>query len=201
MANDFKRIGKDHQMKHNELKDLYIDELRDLYDAENKLVKALPKLAKAANSDKLRSGFEEHLEQTRGHVERLEEIFEALSEKPTGKKCAGMAGLVKEGEEIMDEDFSEEVMDAALISAAQRVEHYEIAAYGCVSAWAELLGESEANALLEKTLGEEKETDQKLTELSEEINVEAKGSGEEGEEGEEKASQATFNRKAKGARA
>jgi ferritin-like metal-binding protein YciE len=201
MANDFKWIGKDHKMKHNELKDLYIDELRDLYDAENKLVKALPKLAKAANSDKLRSGFEEHLEQTRGHVERLEEVFEAFGEKPTGKKCAGMAGLVKEGEEIMDDDFSEEVMDAALISAAQRVEHYEIAAYGCVSAWAELLGESEANALLEKTLGEEKETDQKLTELSEEINVEAKGSGEEGEEGEEKASQATFNGKAKGARA
>ena len=188
-------------MKHNELKDLYIDELRDLYDAENKLVKALPKLAKAANSDKLRSGFEEHLEQTRGHVERLEEIFEALGEKPTGKKCAGMAGLVKEGEEIMDDDFSEEVMDAALISAAQRVEHYEIAAYGCVSAWAELLGESEANALLEKTLGEEKETDQKLTELSEEINVEAKGSGEEAKQGEEEASQAAFNRKAKGARA
>lgn len=188
-------------MEHNELKDLYIDQLRDLYDAENKLVKALPKLAKAANSDKLRSGFEEHLEQTRGHVERLEEIFEALGEKPTGNKCAGMAGLVKEGEEIMDEDFSEQAMDAALISAAQRVEHYEIAAYGCVSAWAELLGESEANALLEKTLEEEKETEQKLTELSKEINVEAKSAGEEGEEGEEEASQATLNRKAKGARA
>jgi ferritin-like metal-binding protein YciE len=201
MANDFKWIGKDHKMEHNELKDLYIDELRDLYDAENKLVKALPKLGKAANSDKLRAGFEEHLEQTRGHVERLEEIFEALGEKPAGKKCAGMAGLVKEGEEIMDQDFSEEVMDAALISAAQRVEHYEIAAYGCVSAWAQLLGESEANALLEKTLEEEKETDQKLTELSKEINVEAKGSGEEAKQGEEEASQAAFNRKAKGARA
>jgi ferritin-like metal-binding protein YciE len=150
-------------MEHNELKELYIDELRDLYDAENKLVKALPKLAKAAGSDKLRAGFEEHLEQTRGHVERLEEIFEALDEKPTGKKCAGMAGLVKEGEEIMDEDFSAEVMDAALISAAQRVEHYEIAAYGCVSAWAQLLGESEANALLEKTLEEEKEDSDETT--------------------------------------
>src|ERR1700738_1266352 len=166
-------------MAHNELKELYIDELRDLYDAENKLVKALPKLAKAANSDQLRAGFEEHLEQTRGHVERLEEIFEGLDEKPTGKKCAGMAGLVKEGEEIMDEDFSAEVMDAALISAAQRVEHYEIAAYGCASAWAQLLGESEANALLEKTLEEEKETDQKLTQLAEEINVKARGSVEE----------------------
>jgi ferritin-like metal-binding protein YciE len=185
-------------MEHNELKELYIDELRDLFDAENKLVKALPKLAKAASSDKLRAGFEEHLEQTRGHVERLEEIFEGLDEKPTGKKCAGMAGLVKEGEEIMDEDFSAEVMDAALISAAQRVEHYEIAAYGCVSAWAQLLGESEANALLEKTLEEEKETDQKLTQLAEEITVEAKGSGEEEEEGSDET---IPGRKAKSARA
>jgi ferritin-like metal-binding protein YciE len=185
-------------MEHNELKELYIDELRDLYDAENKLVKALPKLAKAAGSAKLRAGFEEHLEQTRGHVERLEEIFEALDEKPTGKKCAGMAGLVKEGEEIMDEDFSAEVMDAALISAAQRVEHYEIAAYGCVSVWAQLLGESEANALLEKTLEEEKETDQKLTQLSEEINVVAKGAGKEEEEDPDET---TPIRRAKSARA
>jgi ferritin-like metal-binding protein YciE len=174
-------------MKHNALKDLYIDELKDIYDAENRLVKALPKLAKAATSDDLRAGFEAHLEQTRGHVERLKEIFEGLGEKPTGKKCAGMMGLVKEGEEIMDEDFEGEVMDAALISAAQRVEHYEIAAYGCVAAWAELLGEEEAQALLEQTLQEEKDTDQKLTELSEQINVEAKSeSGEdEGEEEED----------------
>jgi ferritin-like metal-binding protein YciE len=174
-------------MKHNALKDLYIDELKDIYDAENRLVKALPKLAKAATSDDLRAGFEAHLEQTRGHVERLKEIFEGLGEKPTGKKCAGMMGLVKEGEEIMDEDFEGEVMDAALISAAQRVEHYEIAAYGCVAAWAELLGEEEAQALLEQTLQEEKDTDQKLTELSEQINVEATSeSGEdEGEEEED----------------
>jgi ferritin-like metal-binding protein YciE len=186
-------------MKHNELKGLYIEELRDLYDAENRLLKALPKLAEAASSDKLRAGFEEHLEQTRGHVGRLEEILEELDVKPTGKKCAGMTGLVKEGQEIMDEDFSAEVKDAALISAAQRVEHYEIAAYGCVSAWAQLLGESEANALLEKTLEEEKETDQKLTELSEAINVEAKGSGDEAEQEED--DQATPARKAKSARA
>ncbi len=184
-------------MKHNELKELYIDELRDLYDAENRLVKALPKLAKASSSEKLREGFESHLEQTRGHVDRLKEILDALGEKPTGKTCAGMAGLVKEGDEMMGEDFSDEVMDAALISAAQRVEHYEIAAYGCLSAWAQLLGESEANALLEKTLEEEKETDQKLTELSEEINVEAKGSGSE----EEESDQPAPARKAKSARA
>jgi ferritin-like metal-binding protein YciE len=184
-------------MEHNELKQLYINELRDLYNAENQLVKALPKMAKKASSEQLRSGFEEHLDQTNGHVSRLEEIFEALGQKPSGKKCSGMAGLVKEGEEMMEEDFSEEVMDAALISAAQRVEHYEIAAYGCVATWAELLGESEANALLEKTLEEEKETDQKLTELAEEINVEAKGFGEQGKEEEEDAPA----RKTKGARA
>src|SRR5262249_15377504 len=107
--------GRGNSMKHNALRDLYIDELKDIYDAENRLVKALPKLAKAATSDDLRAGFEAHLEQTRGHVERLQEIFQGLGEKPTGKKCNGMMGLVKEGEEIMDEDFEGEVMDAALI--------------------------------------------------------------------------------------
>src|SRR5882757_3658505 len=176
-------------MEHNALKDLYIDELKDIYDAENRLVKALPKLAKAATSDELRSGIEAHLEQTRGHVERLQEIFKDLGEKPSGKKCNGMIGVLKEGEEIMDEDFEGEVMDAALISAAQRVEHYEIAAYGCVAAWAELLGETDAVSLLERTLEEEKETDQKLTELSRQINVEAKGESEDSEQGSEQASE------------
>lgn len=166
-------------MEHRALKELYIDELRDIHNAETQLVKALPKMAKASNSDQLRAGFESHLEQTRDHVERLEEIFEALGEKPTGKKCAGMQGLVKEGEEMIEEDFEGEVMDAALISAAQRVEHYEIAAYGCVKTWAGLLGENDAQALLEQTLEEEKETDAKLTELSEKINVAAKVQGEE----------------------
>jgi ferritin-like metal-binding protein YciE len=184
-------------MEHSALKELYIDELRDIYNAESQLVKALPKMAKASTSDELRSGFESHLEQTRGHVRRLEEIFDALNEKPTGKKCAGMQGLVKEGEEIMDEDFEGQVMDTALISAAQRVEHYEIAAYGCVRSWAELLGESEAASLLEKTLEEEKATDQKLTELSEKINVEAKGQDEEGQEEE----QPQTRKKARSARA
>jgi ferritin-like metal-binding protein YciE len=184
-------------MEHSALKELYIDELRDIYNAESQLVKALPKMAKASTSDELRSGFESHLEQTRGHVQRLEEIFDALNEKPTGKKCAGMQGLVKEGEEIMDEDFEGQVMDTALISAAQRVEHYEIAAYGCVRSWAELLGESEAASLLEKTLEEEKATDQKLTELSEKINVEAKGQDEEGQEEE----QPQTRKKARSARA
>ena len=174
-------------MQHNALMELYVDELKDLYDAENRLVKALPKVSKAASSDKLRSALEEHLEQTRGHVDRLKEIFDNLGEKPTGKKCAGMIGILKEGEEIVEEDFEDDVMDAALISAAQRVEHYEIAAYGCVRTWADLLGENEASALLDKTLEEEKETDEKLTQLAEEINVQAKDAGSEDEEGEEEA--------------
>ena len=185
-------------MEHNALMELYVDELKDLYDAESRLVKALPKVAKSATSEKLRSAVEEHLEQTKGHVDRLKEIFDNLGEKATGKKCAGMMGILKEGEELMDEDFEGEVMDAALISAAQRVEHYEIAAYGCVRTWAELLGENEASSLLEKTLEEEKETDEKLTQLAEEINVQAKEQGSEGEEGEEEEAP---RGKARGARA
>jgi ferritin-like metal-binding protein YciE len=166
-------------MAENGLRELYLDELRDLYSAENQLVKALPKMAKAANSDELREGFEEHLEQTNGHVQRLEQIFEALGESPKGKKCVGMEGLVKEGSEIMDEDFEGAVMDAALIGAAQRVEHYEIAAYGTVVAFAEQLAESEHVSLLKETLEEEKETDEKLTTLSEDINSQASSEGGE----------------------
>jgi len=157
----------------NTLRALYIDELRDIYNAEKQLTKALPKMAKAASSEELRNGFTEHLEQTKGHVERLEQIFEALGERPSGKKCAGMEGLVEEGSEIMDEDFEGSLMDAALISAAQRVEHYEIAAYGTVCAFGELLGETQSVSLLQQTLEEEKETDEKLTELSKQINSEA----------------------------
>ena len=160
-------------MEHEDLRDLYIDELRDIYSAETQLVKALPKMAKAATSDELRSGFEEHLEQTRGHVSRLEQIFEDLDEKPSGKKCAGMEGLVKEGGEMIKNEFEGEVKDAGLIGAAQRVEHYEIAAYGTVRAFAELLGDRNAVDLLSQTLEEEKETDKKLTQLASEINVEA----------------------------
>src|ERR1700733_6424039 len=123
-------------MEKNALKELYIDELRDIYNAENQLVKALPQMAKAATSDDLRTGFEEHLEQTKGHVQRLEQIFAELDEKPTGKKCKGMEGLVEEGKEKKSKEMIDEqesaVLDAGLISAAQRVEHYEIAAHGCV---------------------------------------------------------------------
>lgn len=170
-------------MPEDGLKELYIDELKDLYNAENQLLKALPKMAKAASSDELKQGFEEHLDQTRGHVQRLERIFKSLGENPKGKKCAGMEGLVKEGSEVMDEDFEGALMDAALIGAAQRVEHYEIAAYGTVSEFAKILGETDHVSLLEQTLEEEKETDEKLTELAKQINPQA---NEETEQNEEK---------------
>ncbi len=188
-------------MKQTALKELYVDELRDIYSAENQLTKALPKMAKAATSDELRSGFEEHLEQTKGHVKRLDQIFQSLGEKPTGKKCKGMEGLIEEGKEMIEEDELEgEALDAGLISAAQRVEHYEIAAYGCVRTYANLLGESDAAELLEETLDEEKETDQKLTQLAEEINVEA--NAEEGDECEdEEKPKPTRRGKARAARA
>lgn len=160
------------------LKELYIDELKDLYSAETQLVKALPKMAKSAASDELRQGFEEHLEQTKGHVQRLEQIFEALGESPKGKKCQGMEGLIAEGSEVAEEDYEGNILDAALIGAAQRVEHYEIAGYGTVRAMAEVLGEDEHVSLLTETLDEEKETDEKLTELAQEVNTSGTSEGE-----------------------
>jgi ferritin-like metal-binding protein YciE len=168
----------------NSLRELYVEHLRDLYDAENQLIKALPKMAKEASSDELRQGIEEHLEQTRGQAERLEQIFEQLGERPKGKKCKGMQGLIEEGQETLDEDMEEDTKDAAIIAAAQRVEHYEISGYGTARTYANLLGENEAAELLEETLNEERETDQKLTQLAEQINVEA-AQGEEVEEEEE----------------
>ena len=169
-------------MTKNSLRELYVDELKDLYSAEKQITRALPKMAKKASSEELKEAFQEHLKQTEGQIERLDQIFELLGERASGKKCIGMEGLLKEGSEIMNEDFSDEVLDAALIAAAQRVEHYEIAAYGTVCAYADLLEESEHASLLRDTLEEEKETDQKLTEISELVNVEAKQGGEEGEE-------------------
>ena len=143
-------------MTKNSLLGLYVDELRDIYNAEKQLTKALPEMAKAATTEDLRNGFTEHLEQTRGHVERLEQIFEALGQRASGKRCVAMEGLVEEGSEIMEDDFEGEVLDAALIAAAQRVEHYEIAAYGTLCAFADLLGESQHASLLRQTLDEEK---------------------------------------------
>lgn len=172
-------------MSKESLKELYIDELRDLYNAETQLVKALPKLAKASSNDELREAFESHLRETTEHVSRLEQIFEMLEEKPTGKKCMGMEGLVKEGAETMKEDYEEEIMDSALIGAAQRVEHYEMAGYGTVKALAEALGEDEHVSLLEQTLEEEKAADEKLTEIAEEITPQALGDGEDAESDEE----------------
>jgi ferritin-like metal-binding protein YciE len=172
-------------MQKDSLRELYIDELRDLYNAETQLVKALPKMAKAASNDQLREAFEEHLRQTTEHVSRLEQIFEGLEEKPSGKKCMGMEGLVKEGAEAIGEDYTDAVKDAAIIGAAQRVEHYEMAGYGTVRALAEVLGENDHVSLLEQTLEEEKQADQKLTELAGEINPQAL----EGEETTAKASQ------------
>jgi ferritin-like metal-binding protein YciE len=176
-------------MKLDTLKKLYIEELRDVYSAENQLVKALPKMAKGASSDELKQAFETHLEQTKGHVERLEEIFEALDEKPTGKTCKAMQGLIEEGSEMLAEEGEESVIDAGLIGAAQRVEHYEIAAYGTLRGFAELLGEEEAVELLQQTLDEEGETDKLLTDLAEDIvNPEAlsEDEGEAEDDGKKK---------------
>jgi ferritin-like metal-binding protein YciE len=165
------------------LRDLLVHELKDLYSAETQLVKALPKMAKAASDEDLVEAFEEHLEQTKGQVERLERVFEILGEKPRGKTCEAMKGLVAEGEEVISEDATDDVKDAALIAAAQKVEHYEIAGYGTVRTFAQLLGEKEVANLLQETLDEEGETDQKLTEIAESLNVEAlAGSDDEEEE-------------------
>ncbi len=161
-------------MKLNTLQDLFVHELKDLYSAETQLVKALPKMAKAAMNEDLQAGFEEHLEQTERHVERLEQIAEICACKLVGHKCQAMEGLIKEGGELISEDAEDHVRDAGLIGAAQRVEHYEIAAYGTARALANCLGYSEAANLLEQTLEEEKATDEKLTELAENaINTEA----------------------------
>jgi ferritin-like metal-binding protein YciE len=166
-------------VRQSELKELYVDELKDIYSAETQLVKALPKMAKAAVSAELRNGFEQHLEQTKGHVDRLEQIFRGLDQKPTGKHCSGMEGLIKEGAEAAEEDYQGDAKDAALIGAAQRVEHYEIAAYGTVRAMAEKLGESEAVKLLSQTLQEEKDTDVKLSKAADKMTIEEDNETEE----------------------
>ena len=161
-------------MAMDSLKDLYVEELKDLYNAENQLLKALPRLAKKASSPDLKAAFEEHLGQTEGQVNRLETIFKRLGEKPTGKTCKAMKGLVEEGKEIIEEDGDESVLDAALIGAAQKVEHYEIAGYGTARTFASMLGEEDAMELLQETLDEEAATDKKLTALAESlVNQEA----------------------------
>lgn len=165
-------------METNRLKHLYFAELRALYSAESQLVKALPKMAKASTSAEVRAGFEKHLEQTKEHVARLEEIFKTLGESPKGKKCKGMESLIKEGGELIEGDSAGEELDARLISAAQRVEHYEIASYDCVSTYAKLLGDDRAVSLLRQTLVDEKETDEKLAQMAGSINLVAANSKE-----------------------
>jgi ferritin-like metal-binding protein YciE len=162
-------------MKLDSLEKLYVEQLKDLYSAESQLVQALPKMAKAASSADLRKAFQMHLDQTKEHVNRLEQIFENMEYKPTGHKCKGMEGLIEEGEEMIENNAEEEVRDAGLIAAAQRVEHYEIAGYGTVRTYAEMLDRSDDVQLLQQTLDEEYKTDEKLTMLAEsEINIEAK---------------------------
>jgi ferritin-like metal-binding protein YciE len=160
-------------MELSNLRDLLVEELRDLYSAENQLLKALPKMAKAATSKPLKNGFNKHLRQTEGHVNRLEKVFDRLGVSPRGKKCHAMEALIAEGEELISQDAEPEVLDAGLIAAAQRVEHYEIAGYGCVRTYAKLLGDNQSAKLLDTTLKEEGATDKQLTRLAEKINVQA----------------------------
>ena len=167
-------IRNPHTMELETLKDLYIHELKDLHSAEKQLTRALPKMAKAATNEHLAKGFKEHLEQTEEHVNRLEQILESHDQSTRGPKCKGMEGLIEEGSEMIEEDAEDEVRDAGLISAAQRVEHYEIAGYGCVRTYAELLGDTKGAELLQQTLDEEGATDKKLTELAKTlINIRA----------------------------
>jgi ferritin-like metal-binding protein YciE len=155
------------------VRELLVDEMRDLYDAEKQLVKALPKVAKAASSPKLAEAFSKHLEETRGQVERLEKAFDLLGEKPKSKPCEAMKGLIEEAQETMGEDMSEPLMDSALICAAQKVEHYEIAGYGTVKAWAEAQGLDDVAKLFEETLEEEKAANESLTEVAADVLAEA----------------------------
>lgn len=165
-------------MKMKTLEDLFVHELKDLYSAEKQLIKALPKMAKAATHSELRSAFESHLQETEGHVKRLEDVFEALEISSRGAKCKAMEGLIEEGKQILEEDMEDDVRDAALICAAQRVEHYEIAGYGCARTFARDLGHHEAADILQRTLEEEGAADEKLTEIAvSRINAEAMSAG------------------------
>jgi len=184
-------------MKMQTLKDLYIDELKDMYDAENQIVKALPKMAKEATNEELRAAIEQHLDQTQTHIERLEQVFEDLGEKAKGTKCEATKGLIEEAKRMMEEAEDDDVRDAAIIGSAQKVEHYEIASYGTLRTYAELLGFDEQAELLQETLDEEKETDENLTELAvSSINIEA-NEDEESEESEEEGQSNRVNRSQK----
>ena len=195
-------------MSAENLREALVEEIKDLYNAEKQLVKALPKVAKGATSDELRDAIESHLEETEGQVTRLERVFELLDEKPRGKHCAGMAGIIEEASDTLQEDMDDAVMDACLIAGAQRAEHYEIAAYGTAIAWAEALGLTEVAQVLNETLAEEKAADEKLSALAEAGINEAATAGESGDEMDEeeeesgtKRSSQTAGMSAKGASA
>jgi ferritin-like metal-binding protein YciE len=179
-------------MPGNNLRDALVNEIKDLYNAEKQLTKALPKLARAATSDELREAFESHLEETEGHVTRLERVFELLDEKPRGKHCAGIAGIIEEGSEHLEEDAEDAVMDAILIASGQKAEHYEIGAYGTAIAWAEALELTEIAQVLQETLAEEKAADEKLTAIAESgINEAATAGAEEDSMEEEDEEEST----------
>jgi ferritin-like metal-binding protein YciE len=184
------------------LHDAFLDELRDAYDAEKQLLKALPKMAKAAESNALRTAFETHRQETEGHVERLEQVFGSLEERVRGKHCDGMAGIIEEGKSVMEEDLEGTTLDACLIASAQRAEHYEMAAYGTLVSWARAMGHVDAAGLLQQILDEEKVTDEKLTALAEGgINQDAaslahgNGNGAGGDEEEDEAPAARRRKK------
>jgi ferritin-like metal-binding protein YciE len=181
-------------MAGNNLREALVDEIRDLYNAEKQLVKALPKMAKGASSEELREAFESHLEETEGQVARLERIFELLDEKPRGKHCAGMAGIIEEGSEKLQEDLEDAVLDACLIASAQKVEHYEISAYGTAIAWAEALELTEVAQVLQESLAEEKSADEKLTALAESGINEAATAGESEDDMDEDEAESTATR-------
>ena len=178
-------------MAGNNLREALVEEIRDLYNAEKQLTKALPKLAKAATNDELREAFESHLEETEGQVTRLERVFELLDEKPRGKHCAGMAGILEEGSETLEEDAEDSVMDAKLIAGGQRVEHYEITAYGTAIAWAEALGLTDVAEILGESLAEEKAADEKLSAIAESGINDAATAGESEDDMEEDDDEAT----------
>jgi ferritin-like metal-binding protein YciE len=172
-------------MSGSNLREALVEEIRDLYNCEKQLLKALPKLAKGASSDELREAFESHLEETEGQVTRLERVFELLEEKPRGKHCAGIAGIIEEGNDVLQEDMEDSVLDACLIAAGQRAEHYEVAAYGTSIAWAEALELGDVAQLLRETLEEEKAADKKLSALAESGINDAATAGESEEEMDE----------------
>jgi ferritin-like metal-binding protein YciE len=176
------------------LNELFLEQLADVYDAEKQIIKALPKMADAASSAELQSAFHEHLDQTQQHVERLEEVFEIVGKPAKGKKCEAMEGLIAEAKDLMEEADTD-VKDAALIAAAQKVEHYEIASYGCLRTLSDLLELDQASTLLQETLDEEKETDETLTDLASTINVEARNEGEEEHEQPRRGSRKTSRSK------